>query len=439
MLEQPILSELYKLVPQINAQWEIYFLRKKSHIIEGKDLEIERKKTSFRTSFSIRVVKDSRAGFANCSIIEKIPEAFNIALELAKHSEPDEFINIPKPSEIKPLSVFDDKIANINGAISDFLIIMQRSAFFDKRIKKLRNAEINLSIYEIGIINSEGLAISNPFTSISAHIISIAEEEKNSQMGWAYKAERFLKNIDFEGIGKEASKKALMLLNPKKISPFKGWILLEPSVASEFLELVCQSLSAENFQLGRSIFIDKMNEIVINEDLDIIDNGTIPERFGSTPFDAEGVPTYKKTLIERGVLKSLMHNSYTAKRWGMKNSTGNAIRTERGISVGPTNLYIESSLTQRSFNELLENIDKGIYILEVMGMHTANPVSGDFSVGVSGIYIEKGELKYPVKESVISGNVSQIFKNIKAVGKDLTFYGNIGTPTLLVEGIDISG
>jgi PmbA protein len=182
-----------------------------------------------------------------------------------------------------------------------------------------------------------------------------------------------------------------------------------------------------------------MNEIVMNEALDIIDNGVIPERFGSTPFDAEGVPTNKKTLIEKGVLKSLMHNSYTARRWGMKNSTGNAIRNERGISVGPTNLYIESNLPQSSFDDLLKFIDKGIYILEVMGMHTANPVSGDFSVGIAGVYIEKGELKYPVKEAIISGNVSQIFKNIKALGQDLTFYRNIGTPTLLVEGIDISG
>jgi len=438
MLEQPILSELYKLAPQINAQWEIYFLRAKSHIIEGKDLKIDRKKTSFVNSFSIRVIKDSKAGFANCRSIEKIPEAFNIAIELSKHSKPDEFIHLPQPLEIKPLSVFDDNITKINGAISDFLISMQRSALFDKRIKKLRNAEINVSTYEIGIINSEGLAISNPFTSISAHIISIAEEE-NSQMSWAYRAERFLKNIDFEEIGKEASKKALMLLNPKKISPFKGWILLEPYVASEFLELICQSLSAENFQLGKSIFINKMNEIVMNEALDIIDNGVIPERFGSTPFDAEGVPTNKKTLIEKGVLKSLMHNSYTARRWGMKNSTGNAIRNERGISVGPTNLYIESNLPQSSFDDLLKFIDKGIYILEVMGMHTANPVSGDFSVGIAGVYIEKGELKYPVKEAIISGNVSQIFKNIKALGQDLTFYRNIGTPTLLVEGIDISG
>ncbi|MCS7250812.1 MAG: metallopeptidase TldD-related protein, partial [candidate division WOR-3 bacterium] len=92
-----------------------------------------------------------------------------------------------------------------------------------------------------------------------------------------------------------------------------------------------------------------------------------------------------------------------------------------------------------NLEDLINQVDKGVYVLEVMGMHTANPVSGDFSVGISGIYIEKGELKYPVKEAVYSGNVIELFKNIKALANDLQFFGNIGSPTLLVEGADISG
>jgi PmbA protein len=314
---------------------------------------------------------------------------------------------------------------------------MQKSALFDRRIKKLRNAEISFTIDEKGIINSKGISLYQPFTSIMVHIIAIAEE-RDSQMGWAYRTERFLKNINFEDVALEAGKKALMLLSPRKIKPFKGITILSPYVACEFLELIAQSISAENYQMGKSLFSGKIGQIVINEKLNIIDDALSPEKFGSTPFDAEGVPASKKVLIKNGILTSLLHNTYTANRAGTL-STGNAIRTDRGLSVGPTNLYIDNEGEKPSPEDLIKQVDKGIYVVEVMGMHTANPVSGDFSVGVSGIYIENGELKHPVKEVIYSGNVIELFKNIRALANDLKFFGNTGSPTLLVEGADISG
>jgi len=107
--------------------------------------------------------------------------------------------------------------------------------------------------------------------------------------------------------------------------------------------------------------------------------------------------------------------------------------------VGPSNLYIDTEEQKLSRDELVRKVQKGVYIVEVMGMHTANPVSGDFSVGISGVYIEDGQMKYPVREVVISGNVRELFQNTVALGNDLTFFGNFGSPTLLVGGIDISG
>ncbi len=438
MLQQHILNEINKFIPKINAEWEVYYLRKKSFSIEGKDLTYDKNKISSKDFFSIRVLKDSKLGFSSCVEPQKITDAFKAALILAENSDPDDFIQFPEPEEIKPIKVFDEELEEAKNNLFDFLMEMQRGALSDKRVKRLRNAEINVSFEEKGIVNSKGLRLSHTFTSITAHIIAIAED-KDSQMGWSYRAERFLKNIKFEEIGKDASKRAVMLLNGEKIKSFKGFALLDSAVAAEFLELMAQSLSAENFLLGKSIFINQMNKTVINEQLNIIDNGLISEKFGSTPFDGEGVSTKNKILIERGVLRGLMHNCYTAKRSGLNISTGNAIRTDRGIIVGPTNLYLDSIEHKYSFNELLNVIDRGVYVLDVMGMHTANPVSGDFSVGIAGVYVEKGEIKYPVKEVVISGNIAEFFKNIKATGNDLTFYGNIGSPTLLVDGADISG
>ncbi len=438
MPQQPILNEILRKIPSLKAHWEIYFLLRKSFSLEGKDFDFDKDKMAVRELFSIRVLKDSKMGFATCTSLDRISDAFDHAIMLAENSDPDEFSEIPEPGQLQDVHVYDGELEKVKNNLKDFLLEMQKGAFEDKRVKKLRNSEVRISFDEKGFINSKGLEISYKFSQITAHIMAIAEDLE-SQMGWSYKAERFLKNVNFFEIGRDAATKATLLLNGKKIKSFKGYGLIIPAVAVEFLELVCQSLSAENFLLGKSIFINKMDKSVINDKINIIDDGLLKERFGSTPFDGEGVPTKRKLLIEKGILKGLMHNCYTAKRSGLKSSTGNALRTERGISVGPTNLYLDTESRKYSFEELLKIIDRGIYVIDVMGMHTANPISGDFSVGAAGLYIEKGEIKYPLKEVVISGNIGDFFKNITAIGEDLTFYGNVGSPTLLVEGLDISG
>lgn len=436
MQEQHILNEVIKEIPPSDAQWEIFFLKRKVYSVEGKDLKVDKKKVAAEEFFSIRVIKDKKAGFATCGQKDKIKETFFSALNIARVSDPDEFLMLPEPGKIVENALYDEELINKKDSLPELLLNMQKSAFFDRRIKKLRNAEITVTFDEKGVLNSKGIAVYEPSTTCSACIVAVAED-RDSQMGWSCRAERFIKNMFFESIGREAGLNALMLLNSKKIKPFRGQAVFSPFVAAQFLGLIAQSLSAENYQKGKSLFTAKMGQTVIEKSLNIIDDGLLPERFGSTSFDAEGVATSKKFLIERGILKSLMHNTYTACREGV-NSTGNAVRIDGGVTVGPTNLYIDTEVKLNP-EDLIKQVERGVYIIEVMGMHTANPVSGDFSVGISGIYIENGQKKYPVKEAVISGNVVEVFKNIKAVGNDMKFFGNIGSPSLLVEGIDISG
>jgi PmbA protein len=234
----------------------------------------------------------------------------------------------------------------------------------------------------------------------------------------------------------------VQLLGAKKITAVKGTVLLDNSMSSEFLSILSSALSAESVQKKKSMLTDKIGKLVISQRLNIIDSGLLDMRLGSKPFDDEGVPTTNKILIEKGVLKSFLHNTYTAKKDGVR-STGNAVRGSfTGLpTVGPTNLFIEPASMEYTANleGLIKIIHKGLYITETMGMHTANPISGEFSVGASGLWVENGEIKYPVKEAVISGNILELFKNVVVIGDDLRFYGNIGSPCLLIEGIDISG
>ncbi|MCG2814113.1 MAG: metallopeptidase TldD-related protein, partial [Thermodesulfovibrionales bacterium] len=171
------------------------------------------------------------------------------------------------------------------------------------------------------------------------------------------------------------------------------------------------------------------------------DSGIIPRRLGTRPFDDEGVLTSEKVLIKDGALMGFLHNTYTAKKEGAY-STGNAVRGGyTGLpSVGISNLCLKTSSESdvMLFNTLIASMDKGLYITEAMGVHTANPITGEFSIGVSGLWIENGTIRFPVKEAVISGDMLGLFERIEAAGDVMRFYGNIGTPSLLIGLTDIS-
>lgn len=189
--------------------------------------------------------------------------------------------------------------------------------------------------------------------------------------------------------------------------------------------------------------------------VDIVDDGTMQWGTGTKPVDDEGVPVSTKTVISKGVLDNYFYNTYAAKKAGVR-STGNAVRSSHkalpGIDV--TNFYIKPKESQESGdsrqesvdrsqetgenNGLIKSLSKGILILNAMGLHTANPISGDFSIGISGLWIENGETAYPIKEAVMSGNILDLFNKLEALGGDMEFYGNIGSPSLLIGNMDIS-
>jgi PmbA protein len=204
------------------------------------------------------------------------------------------------------------------------------------------------------------------------------------------------------------------------------------------LEVTAPSLTAEAVQKGKSLFANKMGQDIAASELNIIDDGHKKGAIISSPFDGEGVSTQKTILVENGILKSYLHNTYTAKKDGVS-STGNAKRGSYKSTpeVGTTNFYIDKGNITK--DELIKNVEKGFYITEVMGMHTANPISGDFSVGASGIWIENGEFTKPVRGVAIAGNIKELLKSVEAVADDLTFFIGIGSPTLRIAKMTVSG
>jgi len=425
-------------------QAEFFFKTAKSLSIDVKDQKIDTLETSVSYGYSLRVIKNNRLGFSYSNDLKEVDKVIDNAIEATKYAEPDNFLCLPSYQRPSTVEVYDKNIALISESDAmEKILLMEQAAFNkDKRIKKTRKAGGSFTTGETYIFNSLGVALNYIATACTAQLMAIAENGSENQIGWDFSGSRFLQDIDFEKIGDTAAKRALDQLNSRKISSLKGSILLDRSVAVDFLSLLAGALSSEAVQKGKSLLANKLGLKVCNEKFNVIDNGIFNRMLGSRPFDDEGVPAQSKILIEKGVLKTFMYNAYTARKAGV-NSTGNAIRGgfQNLPSVSPTNLYIETfdyGLVQ-DFVKLVKNTDKGIYVFETMGMHTANPISGEFSVGVSGLWIENGEFKQPVKEAVISGNILDLFNKIILIGDDLRFYGNIGSPSLLIEGIDISG
>ncbi|NTU43110.1 MAG: TldD/PmbA family protein [Nitrospirales bacterium] len=422
---------------------EVYTRVSKNLTVEVKDQEVDTLETSLSGGYGIRVIRDHRLGFSYSTDLNDWESVAGRAVEASRYAEPDESLCLPVRSEGSSVEIYDPRVVSVlESEARDYALVMERAAMNeDPRITKIRKASGSFTKNDTYIVNSLGVDCHYTSTGCSAQILAIAEEGDEGQMGWDYEGSRFLGEIGFERVGRNAALRAASLLGSRKISPSKGFVLLDNAVVTEFLGILASGLSSEAVQKKKSLLEGKVGERIISPRLHITDSGILAGKLGSRPVDDEGVATTEKRLVEEGVLKGFLYNTYTARKEG-RLSTGNAARG--GFSglptVGPTNLFIEpSSPAHRSDRAgIMKAMGKGLIVTETMGMHTANPITGEFSVGASGLWVEGGEIQYPVKEAVISGTILDLFSHVVLAGDDLRFYGAIGSPSLLIEGIDIS-
>jgi PmbA protein len=419
---------------------EIFIKNARGISVEAKEGSVEALEASRDFGIALKVIKKQKLGFSFATNYEEIDKSIDEAVEGAEWTSPDEFAGIPGTASPGQVSVFDEHIDTLgeDDIIKNAILLEKTAVDFDDRIKRVRKAEVSAGVGNTTIMNSNGVNVTYKSTYYATHVTTLAQDnEGDSQMGWDYASSRRLGDIDIKSVGTEASKRAIELLGSKKISAVRAPVILSPSVAVDFLDILSSSLSSEAVQKQRSFLAGKLGQNIISGLVDIIDDGTMPWGAGTRPVDDEGVPAMNKTLISQGHLKGYMYNTYTAKKDGVS-STGNAVRGFKSLpAVGATNIYINPS-ESGSGNDLMKSLPKGLVILGAMGVHTANPISGDFSVGISGLWIENGEVAYPVKEAVMSGSILDMFKKVEAIGNDLKFYGSSGSPSLLIGDMDIS-
>jgi hypothetical protein len=230
-----------------------------------------------------------------------------------------------------------------------------------------------------------------------------------------------------------------LFLGMRTVGPARTAIIstVEPVVTARFMSVLAQMIDAGAVQKNKSMFAGKTGQMVASSVLNLVDDGLSAAGM-PFPFDGEGVPVSRKTIIDQGILKSFLYDTYTANRAGIQ-STGNAQRASfRSLpTVGTTNFMILPGTSDPA--ALLQDMEEGLYITDVMGMHTANPISGDFSVGAAGIMVKKGRLAFPVRGITIAGNLGQMLHDIEAVGNDQRFFGSRGAPTLRLKSLSIGG
>ncbi len=423
---------------------EVYMVAARALSAEVKSGQLDALETSTDFGYSVRVIKGGRLGFSYSTAAEDWRGVVDTALESASFTEEDRCLDIPAPAPYPEVGIYDEAVAEISeeDAIERVREIEAGAFNRDGRIRKVRKAAGSFSRSEVLLLNSKGVEARYASTSVTAQLAVVAEDGGDSQMGWGYESSRFIKDVDFSAVGREAAERALRLLGARKASTAKGSVVLESPVASEFLGVLAPSFSSENVQKGKSLLVGRKGQAVVSERVNITDSALLEGRVGSRPFDAEGAPSRENRLVREGRLEGYLYDLYRARK-DNTSSTGNAVRS--GIysvpGVGISNLCLEAVSEEfvHPFDDLVRLVERGLLVTEAMGVHTANPISGEFSIGVTGLWIEGGEVAYPVKEAVITGNMLDLFGKVAAVSSNLRFYGRIGVPDLLIEDVDISG
>ncbi len=407
--------------------------------------EVENLKEAGSRGAGIRVLRGKHTGCAYTSDLsrEGMEAMVEKAIALAEITSEDPYAGLPDEDELGSLSIdlqlFDSAIASME---TEFKIEQARAAEsaaleFDPRIDNSKGASYESYLGRRVFANSRGFAGSYRTSSCGLSVSPVARHNGSTERDYWYSSARAASKIESpEYVGRIAAERALRRLNPRKIATQKAPIVFEPRTARTLLGDLFDAVNGSAVYRRASFLAGKLGETIACENLTVIDDATMPGLFGSSPFDDEGVRTRATAVIEHGVLRSYLLNSYTARKLGLK-TTGSASRGVTGnAGVGPGNFYVQAGV--KSHQEIIAGVRAGLLVTELIGANT-NPVTGDFSGGAAGLWIENGELAYPVSEITIAGNLRQMLMEMEQIGSDLEFRGSMVSPTLLIREMTISG
>ena len=398
--------------------------------------------------FGVRVLKDARMGFAASNRLDarSVHDLLDSLVSVVREHTPDEANTLPECSDRKPwedgFSTFDEVIlcAPLEEKVRRALFLEQCARDFDTRVKGASTVIYGDVAEEETLVNSLGVEGVSRSTLAYAVIEAIAGDKDSVETGWHVGASSTYDGLDIEATAVTAARRALRMVGSRPAQSAELPLVFPPEVGSDILAYVSRMLDADAVQKGKSLFRGRENAKVASSLVSVVDDGRLEGGLATRFADAEGVPTERTELLKDGVLKSFLHDSYTARKSGTV-STGNAQRGSYAARphTGTTNFMLLPGNCPT--DTLLNDVSNGLYVAEMQGLHAAiNPVSGDFSIPCKGLMIRDGELAEPVTGVAISGNLFDLLQDVDAVGDDFTwvFSGSIiGTPTFRVRNVKV--
>jgi PmbA protein len=408
--------------------------------------QVETLKESGSKSIGVRVFHGKRAASTYSSDFsrEGLDRMLNSALALARITSEDPYSGIPEPAQLGSLSgdldLYSSDVYSLPGEerISYARRTEKAAIDFDPRIKNSEGGSFDAATGHRILANSHGFVGEYKRSYCSIAAIPIAQSENGAmQRDYWFSVARSLGRLDSpEQVGKIAAQRTLRRLGAKKVKTAQVPIVFDPMVANSILDHIFEGINGDSVYRGASFLAGKLGVKIAGDQVTVIDDGTIPGGFGTSPFDGEGVPTRRTVVIENGVLKSYLMNTYTAKKLGLE-TTANASRGLAGTpGIGPGNYFLQPG--SKTPQQIISGIKEGLYVTEFLG-HGANLVTGDYSRGASGLWISGGELSFPVEEITVAGNLKELFFNISEIGNDLEFRGSMACPTIRVDGLTVGG
>ena len=420
-------------------QWEIYISSVQTLKAISGNLSMESLTKSKETGVGVRIKKGEKTGFFYVSnpTEEKINKAVQKAIQSIEISEDNPYIQFSTPADnpVNP-EIYDKYSAeNLTDAEKSQIALEfeEKIRSKDSRITNVRNCSFIEKISEYTLINSNGVEISEKSTSYTIMAAAIATGEKDSQIAWGFDSSRFLSDLDIDRTAEEMVHNAVSLLGAKPIPSQVIPALFPPYAFTQILEAFFPVFSGESLITGKTYLKDKLQEKIAPDFVTLIDSGLLSRKIGSRKYDDEGTPTQSTEIIKNGVFQTFLHSIYTANKTSSI-PTGNGFRNsfKDTPSVQPSNFYLANG------SQPVKPEGKYFKVIEMMGLHTANPVTGDFSVGATGMLIQD-EYEYPVSGITISGNFFELLGDIVQIGNDLKFYGRFGSPSVFVSRINIGG
>jgi len=412
--------------------------------VEARRGEVEGLTSAESRGLGVRVVLDGRLGFAYAAdpSLEEARLTVERARENAALATEDEHNVLPGAGSYEPIDglYFEEQAAMPPEEKVALALDLERVATTsDPRVSKVEACSFGDAVGRVRIASTAGVSAEFRRTGCWCVAVTLAERDGDTQTGFAFEVAHRVADLDPDGVAREAVERAARMLGASKPATQRVPVLLDPFAASSFLGVLAGALSADAVQKGRSLFAELVGERVGADAFTLVDDGRLLRGPAASPFDDEGVPTGRTELITAGRLNGFLHNTFTARRGGTS-STGNASRAgyRSTPGVGTSNFFVEPGTG--SFDDLLREAEGGILIQEVSGVHSgANPISGEFSVGATGLRISGGALAEPVREMTIASTVPDMLRSISAVGADLRFFSSVGTPSILIGEMTVAG